>query len=72
MDASEAKRLRELELENNKLKRALAEAQSDTTPQERLWHKALAPQVKRAAIGRMVAEHQSFERHACAPCGAKP
>ena len=29
MDASEAKRLRELELENSKLKRLLAEAQLD-------------------------------------------
>ena len=37
--------------------------------QERLWHKALAPQVKRLCVGRMVAEHQMSERHACALVG---
>ena len=70
MDASEAKRLRELELENGKLKRLLAEAHLDIhAPKQRLWHKALASQVKREAIGRMVTEHRMSERHACSLVG---
>ncbi len=69
MDASEAKRLRELELGNGKLKRLLAEAHLGIHALKSLWHKALAPQVKRVAIGRLVAEHQMSERHACALAG---
>ena len=37
MDASEAKRLRELELENGKLKRLLAEAQLDIHALKSVW-----------------------------------
>ena len=54
-DASEAKRLRELELENGKLKRLLAEAHLDIHAlKKRLGHKALASQVKREAVSSMV------------------
>ncbi len=55
MDVPDAKRLRELEGENAKLKKLLAEAHLDIArAQERSRGKALAPQVKREAIGKMV------------------
>ena len=56
MNATEAKRLRELELENGKLKRLLAEVHLDVHAlKKHFWHNALAPQVKRAAVRSDVA-----------------
>ncbi|MFZ5578079.1 MAG: IS3 family transposase [Pseudomonadota bacterium] len=66
MQVSEAQRLRELESENAKLKRLLAEAHLDMHALKSvLGGKALAPQARREAVGRMVNEHHLSERHAC-------
>ncbi|WP_435370771.1 IS3 family transposase [Hydrogenophaga intermedia] len=66
MQVSEAQRLRELESENAKLKRLLAEAHLDMHALKSvLGGKALAPQVRREAVGRMVSEHHLSERRAC-------
>src|SRR5665647_369218 len=55
MDVPDAKRLRELEGENAKLKKLLAEAHLDMHALKGVfWGKALAPQVKREAIGQMI------------------
>ena len=43
MDASEAKRLRELELENGKLKRLLAEAHLTSTPSRAFLAQSTSP-----------------------------
>ena len=69
MDASEAKRLRELEPENGRRKRCWPRQPGHPRPPKRLWHKALAPQVKRGAIRSMVTNHQFSEHHACALVG---
>ncbi|MDW8312012.1 MAG: IS3 family transposase [Burkholderiales bacterium] len=70
MEVSDARRLRELEAENAKLKRLLASgAAGHSRAQERLWAKALAPQVRREAVGRMVEEHHLSERRACGLVG---
>ena len=66
MQFSEAQRLRELESENAKLKRLLAEAHLDMLALKSvLGVKALAPLAKRGAIGTMVSEHHLSERHSC-------
>ncbi|MBA4263372.1 MAG: IS3 family transposase [Comamonadaceae bacterium] len=66
MQVSEAQRLRELESENAKLKRLLAEAHLDMHALKSvLGVKPLAPQVRREAVGRMVSEHHLSERRAC-------
>ncbi len=53
MDASEAKRLGQLELDSGKLKRLLAQAHLDIHALKSVFGtKRLAPQVKREAIGR--------------------
>ncbi|WP_373271099.1 IS3 family transposase [Hydrogenophaga sp. IBVHS1] len=66
MQVSEAQRLRELESENAKLKRLLAEAHLDMHALKSvLGGKALAPQARREAVGRMVSEHHLSERRAC-------
>ncbi|WP_404947955.1 IS3 family transposase [Rubrivivax sp. JA1026] len=66
MEASDAKRLRELEEENAKLKKLLAEAHLDMHALKSvLGVKPLAPRAKREAIGRLVQEHQLSERRAC-------
>ncbi|WP_085942648.1 IS3 family transposase [Acidovorax sp. NO-1] len=66
MQVSEAQRLRELESENAKLKRLLAEAHLDMHALKSvLGGKALAPQARREAIRTMVSEHHLSERRAC-------
>ena len=66
MDVSDAKRLKELEGENAKLKKLLAEAHLDMhAPEERFWGKALAPQVKREAIGQIIEPFDLSECRAC-------
>ncbi|WP_425591647.1 IS3 family transposase [Hydrogenophaga aromaticivorans] len=66
MQVSEAQRLRELESENAKLKRLLAEAHLDMHALKSvLGGKALAPQARREAIRIMVSEHHLSERRAC-------
>ncbi|WP_411914398.1 MULTISPECIES: IS3 family transposase [Hydrogenophaga] len=66
MQVSEAQRLRELESENAKLKRLLAEAHLDMHALKSvLGGKALAPQARREAVTRMVSEHHLSERRAC-------
>jgi hypothetical protein len=68
VDASEAKRLYELELENRKLRDLLTEAHLNVHALTRVfgkwWRQALAPQVEHEATRRMVAE-----RHACTRVG---
>ncbi|MBQ0960429.1 IS3 family transposase [Ideonella sp. 4Y11] len=66
MDVSEARRLRELEAENAKLKHLLAEAHLDLHALKSvLGGKKVAPQARREMIARLVQEHQLSERRAC-------
>ncbi|WP_446719652.1 IS3 family transposase [Hydrogenophaga sp. OTU3427] len=66
MQVSEAQRLRELESENAKLKRLLAEAHLDIHALKSVFRgKALAPQARRDAIRQMIEQHHLSERHAC-------
>ncbi|MCU7375205.1 IS3 family transposase [Paucibacter sp. O1-1] len=66
MQATDAKRLRELESENAKLKRLLAEAHLDIHALKDVFGvKPLAPQVRRAAAAKMIAQHHLSERRAC-------
>ncbi|WP_442952149.1 IS3 family transposase [Paucibacter sp. KCTC 42545] len=66
MQATDAKRLRELEGENAKLKRLLAEALLDIHALKgRLRRKALAPQVRRDVATQMISQHHLSERRAC-------
>nr|WP_156422010.1 IS3 family transposase [Paucibacter sp. KCTC 42545] len=66
MQATDAKRLRELEGENAKLKRLLAEAHLDIHALKDVFGgKALAPQVRRDAATQMIAQHHLSERRAC-------
>ncbi|QLQ01235.1 MAG: IS3 family transposase [Burkholderiaceae bacterium] len=66
MQVSEAQRLRELESENAKLKRLLAEAHLDIHALKSVFGvKALAPQARRDAIRQMIEQHHLSERHAC-------
>ena len=74
INASNAKRLREPELESGKLKRLLAEAHLDIHALKsvfgtKLVIQALAPQVKREALSSIVNCHQLPARHACALVG---
>uniref|UniRef100_UPI00313ADDD0 IS3 family transposase n=1 Tax=Hydrogenophaga sp. OTU3427 TaxID=3043856 RepID=UPI00313ADDD0 len=66
MQVSEAQRLRELESENAKLKRLLAEAHLDIHALKSVFGvKPLAPQARRDAIRQMIEQHHLSERHAC-------
>ncbi|WP_282829542.1 IS3 family transposase [Pelomonas sp. V22] len=66
MQATDAKRLRELEAENAKLKRLLAEAHLDIHALKDVFRrKALAPQARREAAARMIDLHHLSERRAC-------
>ncbi|XHS79314.1 IS3 family transposase [Burkholderiaceae bacterium UC74_6] len=66
MQATDAKRLRDLEGENAKLKRLLAEAHLDIHALKDVFRrKALAPQVRRAAAAKMIEQHHLSERRAC-------
>nr|WP_307690534.1 IS3 family transposase [Variovorax ginsengisoli] len=66
MDVPDARRLRELEAENNKLKKLLAEAQLDIHALNTAFGvKPLAPQAKRAAIATMIEQCDLSERRAC-------
>ncbi len=66
MDTEEARRLKELEVENARLKKLLAEAHLDLEALKiGLRGKALAPQDKRKAIARMLEHARISERRAC-------
>ncbi|WP_373423322.1 IS3 family transposase [Variovorax paradoxus] len=66
MDVPDARRLRELEAENNKLKKLLAEAHLDIHALNTAFGgKAIAPQAKRAAVAIMIGECDLSERRAC-------
>ncbi|MDJ0820302.1 MAG: IS3 family transposase [Paracoccaceae bacterium] len=66
MDASEAKRLRELEVENAKLKRIVADQMLDMTSMKELPGKKLVtPMAKRKAVGYLISEMGLSERRAC-------
>nr|WP_323002633.1 IS3 family transposase [Denitromonas sp.] len=70
MDAEEARRLKDLESENAKLKKLLAEAHLDIEGLKVAFGvKPLAPQDKRAAIAAMLAQCRISERRACALVG---
>ena len=69
MEPSDAAKLRELEAEDNKLKKLLAEAHLDIHALKSVLSKALAPQAKREAVKKMVEEHQLSERRACSLVG---
>lgn len=70
MDAEEARRLKELEVENARLKKLLAEAHLDLEVLKiGFGGKALAPQDKRKAIARMLEHARISERRACRLAG---
>ncbi|MCM8567740.1 IS3 family transposase [Thauera linaloolentis] len=70
MEAEDAKRLKELEAENNRLKRLLAEAHLDIEALKiGFGGKTLAPQRKREAVRRMLELTQLSERRACRLAG---
>ncbi|WP_091246305.1 IS3 family transposase [Aquimonas voraii] len=70
MEAEDAKRLKELELENSRLKRLLAEAHLDIEALKvGFGGKTLAPQRKREAVRRMLAAGLVSERRACRLAG---
>ncbi|QSQ59331.1 IS3 family transposase [Xanthomonas translucens] len=70
MEADEAKRLKELEVENNRLKKLLAEAHLDIEALKiGFGGKTLAPQRKREAIRRMLEHTALSERRACRLAG---
>ena len=58
MQADEACRLKDLEVENGRLKKLLAEAHLDLeATQSGFWGKSLAPQGKRKSIALMLGSH---------------
>ncbi|WP_456661117.1 IS3 family transposase [Bradyrhizobium sp. LB13.1] len=66
MDVSEAKRLRQLEDENAKLKKLLAEQMLDAAAlRELLFKKMVGPAAKREAVAHLQAELGLSERRAC-------
>ncbi|MDA8519958.1 IS3 family transposase [Acidovorax sp. NCPPB 4044] len=70
MEASDAKRLRELEAENNRLKKLLAEAVLDNEALKVAFGvKPLSPPAKRRAVGTMLEATSISERRACALVG---
>jgi putative transposase len=67
MDVSEAKRLRELQAENAKLKKLLAETLLDKVALEDVVSKkVVTPSAKRAALGYLPQAYAMSQRHACA------
>ncbi|MGJ4801932.1 IS3 family transposase [Luteimonas sp. SDU82] len=70
MEAEDAKRLKELEAENNRLKRLLADAHLDIEALKiGFGGKTLAPQRKREAVRRMLDQTVLSERRACRLAG---
>ncbi|WP_417471554.1 IS3 family transposase [Luteimonas mephitis] len=70
MEAEDAKRLKELEAENNRLKRLLADAHLDIEALKiGFGGKTLAPQRKREAVRRMLDQTVMSERRACRLAG---
>jgi putative transposase len=66
MDASESKRLLELEIENAKLKRIVADQMLDmSSMKELLAKKLVTPMAKRKAVGFLMSEIGLSERRAC-------
>ncbi|WP_117352367.1 IS3 family transposase [Blastomonas fulva] len=66
MEVSEARRLRELESENAKLKRLLADAMLDNVAlKDLLFKKVVTPAAKREAAAHLQACHGMSERRAC-------
>ncbi|MGE3745805.1 MAG: IS3 family transposase [Sphingomonadaceae bacterium] len=66
LEVSEARRLRELEAENAKLKRLLADAMLDQIAlKDLLGKKVLTPAAKREAVAHLQACHGMSERRAC-------
>nr|WP_242500632.1 IS3 family transposase [Tropicimonas sp. IMCC6043] len=66
MDASEAKRLRELEAENARLKRIVADQVLDMSAmKELLWKNIGRPIAKRKAVGFLMTKKGLSERRAC-------
>lgn len=68
MDVSEAKRLRQLEDENTKLKKLLAEQMLDATALRELL---VGPAAKREAVAHLQAELGLSERRACSIVSAE-
>ena len=70
MEASEAKRLQELESENAKLKRIVAVQMLDMTAMKELLAKKLVtPMAKRKAVGFLMTEMGLSERRSCRIAG---
>ncbi|WP_205511739.1 IS3 family transposase [Rhodopseudomonas sp. BR0M22] len=70
MDASEAKRLRQLEDENAKLKKLLAEQMLDAAALRELLSKMVGPAAKREAVAHLQTVMDLLERRACQIVGA--
>jgi putative transposase len=72
MDSSEAKRLKQLEDENRKLKHGVAELTLDNRAlKDVLSKKLVAPAGLRAAVSYVAVEYQVSERHACRLVGLR-
>jgi hypothetical protein len=65
MDVSDAKRLRSLEEENNKLKRLLADALLDDAALKYGFTKVVSPHARREAVAALKTERQFSEPRAC-------
>ena len=65
MDVSEAKRLKQLEDENAKLKRLLADAMLDNTALKDILGKMVMPAARRDAVAHLETAFEMSERRAC-------
>ena len=65
MDVSDAKRLKSLEEENNKLTRLLADALLDNAALKYGFTKVVSPQARREAVAALKTERQFSEPRAC-------
>jgi putative transposase len=72
MDVSEAKRLKQLQDENGKLKKLLADAMLDNAgPEGSAVKKMVTPAVKREAVAHLKTNHEMSERRACRVIGCQ-
>ncbi len=70
MEVSEAKRLKQLEEENSKLKRIVAEQALDLTMlKDLVWKEMVSPEEKRSAVAHLRQVHGTSERRACGLVG---
>jgi len=69
MDVSEARRLKDLEEENSRLKRMVADLSLDNQALKDLVKKMVSPEERRAAVEYLRTEYRLPQRRACALVG---